>query len=302
MRLSPWALSLALVAGALAARSAPAGSIQFLKPFGSSLGIAYDVDGINVVGQDVAQRGFLYDGSTYKVIQPPGVGTSAATGVSGATVVGWYFTDTVYGFVYDGSSYTTLSHPLGVSTYAYGISGNNIVGQYIDASKVGHGFLFDGTSYTTIDYPLAKRTIAYGVSGDNIVGKYSDSKGVSHGFLFDGATYTTLDDPLFMGAGSTIAYGIDGDNIVGYTSANAGQLIASFIHDGSTYTHPFDVEAEFMGGHHFRGISGNRIVGEYNDQPFIYTIPEPASLALAIFAALALPLVRWRSQSRGSPA
>ena len=62
MRLSPWALSLALLAGALAARSAPAGSIQFLKPFGSSLGIAYGIDGQNVVGQDAAQRGFLYDG------------------------------------------------------------------------------------------------------------------------------------------------------------------------------------------------------------------------------------------------
>jgi hypothetical protein len=141
-----------------------------------------------------------------------------------------------------------------------------------------------------------------GISGNRIIGNYTDSQGGRHGFLFDGATYTTLDDPLFMGFGSTIAYGIDGDSIVGYTSDSAGAVIASFIHDGSTYTHPFGYEAEFMGGHHFNGISGNRIVGEYNDQPFIYTIPEPASLALALFAALALPLVRWRSHSRGSPA
>ncbi|MBX9791448.1 MAG: hypothetical protein K2Y37_21205 [Pirellulales bacterium] len=51
-----------------------AATIQFLTPAGSSLGVAYGVDGLNVVGQDVAQRGFLYNGATktYTVIQPPG--------------------------------------------------------------------------------------------------------------------------------------------------------------------------------------------------------------------------------------
>jgi hypothetical protein len=146
------------------------------------------------------------------------------------------------------------------------------------------------------------------IDGGNIVGEYTDNQGIFHGFLFDGTTYTTLDDPLFMGAGSTIANGIDGDNIVGYTSANAGQLIASFIYDGSTYTHPFDVQAPISESHYFYGISGNRIVGYYQEapghleRPFIYTIPEPASALLALCAALALPLVRWRSHSRGSPA
>lgn len=41
-----------------------AATIQFLTPGGSSAGIAYGVDGLNVVGQDVAQRGFLYNGAT----------------------------------------------------------------------------------------------------------------------------------------------------------------------------------------------------------------------------------------------
>ncbi|MGD9648676.1 MAG: PEP-CTERM sorting domain-containing protein [Pirellulales bacterium] len=40
-----------------------------------------------------------------------------------------------------------------------------------------------------------------------------------------------------------------------------------------------------MGGHHFFGISGNRIVGEYNDKPFVYVIPEPSAFLLAILGA-----------------
>jgi hypothetical protein len=300
MRLSPWALSLALVAATLAARSAPAGSIQFLKPFGSSLGIAYGIDGQNVVGEDAAHRAFLYDGSTYKLIPSPSGGAWTPYDISGNKIVGNWGS---IALLYENGNFTTINHPLAAyGTRVYGIDGNKIVGSFADGSKVSRGFLFDGSSYTTINYPFSTFTVANGVSGNNVVGEYYDTKGDVHGFLFDGATYTTLDDPLFMGAGYTSAFDIDGDNIVGYTSANAGALIASFIYDGSTYTHPFDVELEFMGGHHFRGISGNRIVGEYNDQPFIYTIPEPASLALALLAALALPLVRWRSLSRSSPA
>ncbi|MBX7073979.1 MAG: hypothetical protein K1X71_12600 [Pirellulales bacterium] len=305
MRLSPWALSLALVAATLAAPRAQAASIQYLSPFGSSFGIAYGVDGKNVVGE--SNIGWWYDGSAYHVIQPPGGFTTIPHDISGNKIVGWYTAGVQggRGFLYDGSTYTTISHPLGVNgTSAWGIDGNRIVGQYDDANKVAHGFLFDGATYTTIDHPLGTRgTFVTGIDQQNIVGTYLDSQGKYHGFLFDGTTYTTLDDTYLGGGyGATIANGIDGDRVVGYASIGTGQLITSFIYDGATYTHPLGEELELLGAHHFRGISGNRIVGEYNDQPFIYTIPEPASLALALCAALALPLVRWRSHSRSSPA
>ncbi|MBX9792215.1 MAG: hypothetical protein K2Y37_25105 [Pirellulales bacterium] len=68
-------LAVVLISVALVGTSRAA-TIQFLTPAGSSLGVAYGVDGLNVVGQDVAQRGFLYNGATktYTVIQPPGGG------------------------------------------------------------------------------------------------------------------------------------------------------------------------------------------------------------------------------------
>ena len=106
MRLSPWALSLALVAGALAARSAPAGSIQFLKPFGASFGVAHGIDGQNVVGE--SNIGWWYDGSTYHVIQPPGGFTTIPYDISGNKIVGWYSAGVKggRGFLYDGSHFT----------------------------------------------------------------------------------------------------------------------------------------------------------------------------------------------------
>ena len=149
MRLSPWALSLALVAGALAAPRAQAASIQYLSPFGSSFGIAYGVDGKNVVGEDAAHRAFLYDGSTYKLIPSPSGGHWTPRGISGGRIVGTWGS---VGLLYENGNFTTISHPLAAyGTLAYGIDGDRIVGSFADGSKVSRGFLFDGNSYTTIN-------------------------------------------------------------------------------------------------------------------------------------------------------
>ena len=276
-------------------QAARASTIQFLTPAGSSTGIAYGVDGLNVVGQDVLQRGFLYNGATnkYTVIQPPGGGSTVAYGISGNKIVGSWGK---LGFLFDGVNYTTLSDPLGVNgTAAYGISGNTIVGTYIDASNKAHGFVFDGSTYTTLNDPFGGIS-AHGISGNNIVGGYTDSKNRTHGFLFNGTTWTTLDDPFFLGTGLTVAYGIDGSKVVGFTISSP--FSAAFIYDGASYSHPFSVE--YVPDHIFYGISGNRIVGDYNDQPFVYVIPEPNSLVLAFlgFAGLLLVSLRKRSQPR----
>jgi len=57
-------LAIAFIAVALVSDKVHAATIQFLTPGGSSAGVAYGVDGLNVVGQDVLQRGFLYNGAT----------------------------------------------------------------------------------------------------------------------------------------------------------------------------------------------------------------------------------------------
>jgi hypothetical protein len=292
-------LAITLIAVALVDGTIRAATIQFLTPGGSSAGIAYGVDGLNVVGQDVAQRGFLYNGATktYSVIKPPSSGSTSAQGISGNKIVGWYVaSEGIRGFLYDGSTYTKLSHPLGANgTNAWDIDGNNIVGWYQDAAKVAHGFLFDGTNYTTIDYPGAITTSVFSVSGTNVVGSYKDSSNRTHGFLFNGSTYTTIDDPFYLGTGTNAALGIDGNKIVGRSISLVASVV--YIYDGINFSHPFGSETN--PNHAFFGISGNRIVGEYNDRPFVYIVPEPSSLALASLAAGSLSFFR-RQRTRAS--
>jgi len=180
------------------------------------------------------------------------------------------------------------------------ISGNTIVGTYIDASNKGHGFVFDGTTYTTLNDPFGGIS-ARGISGNKIVGAYLNTKNRTHGFIYNGTTYTTLDDPLFPAAGITALHGIDGSNIVGNTQTGT-TFAAAFLYDGATFNHPFGIEGLFMGLHHqFFGISGNRIVGSYQDKPFVYVIPEPSSFLLAILGAGGLFAFARRSRNRASP-
>jgi hypothetical protein len=205
----------------------------------------------------------------------------------------------LHGFVYDGVGYTTFDHPLGVNgTSLLGIDGNKYVGTYGDASKNLRGFLYDGTIYTTIAFPGAKVTRPFDVSGNIVVGSYEDSKNRTHGFVYNGSTYTTLDDPLFLGTGHNSAQGIDDNKIVGF--AISSPFSAAFLYDGTSFSHPFGIEG--AGGHIFYGISGNRIVGTYQDKPFVYVIPEPSSLALTIIGALGLFAFARRSCNRASSA
>jgi hypothetical protein len=300
----PPTLLLAAHLVSLFALDARAATIQFLTPAGSSLGVAYGVDGLNVVGQDVLQRGFLYNGATktYTVIQPPAAGLTSAQGISGSTVVGYYLASGAdHGFVFDGVNYTTFDVPGALGTSLYGIDGNKYVGTYSDASKLLHGFLYDGTSYTTIDFPGAKVTRPFDISGNTIVGSYEDAKNRTHGFIYDGTTWTTLDDPLFFPATlrGTAAHGIDGNKVVGFTISSP--FSAAFLYDGATFSHPFGVETGISGNHIFYGISGNRIVGEYNDRPFIYIIPEPSSFLLAALGAGGLFAFARRRRTRAAP-
>ncbi|MBX9791447.1 MAG: hypothetical protein K2Y37_21200 [Pirellulales bacterium] len=174
------------------------------------------------------------------------------------------------------------------------------MGTFIDASNNAHGFVFDGSTYTTLNDPFGGIS-ARGISGNTIVGAYTDAKNRTHGFVYDGATWTTLDDPLFRASGITALYGIDGGKIVGNTLTGtvAG---AAFLYDGATFNHPFGIEGLLMGLHHqFFGISGNRIVGEYNDKPFVYIIPEPATYLLAALGGLSLLAICQRQRNRTSP-
>ncbi len=174
-------------------------------------------------------------------------------------------------------TWTTLNVP----GPAQGISGNNIVGYYCDSSKSTYrGFFYNGTAWTTLNAPGASETYANNIDGSNIVGTYYNTSG-QQGFFYNGSTWTTIDVP---GASMTEAYGIDGSNIVGrYCN---GSQSHGFIYNGSTWT-ILDAPGATDGTIVF-GIDGSNIIGcASNMNGFIYTIPEPATILLLTFGAIA---------------
>ncbi len=219
---------------------------------------------------------------SYTTIDDPfGVKGTFATGVSGSTIVGYYYDadKLVHGFKYDGSTYTTLDDPAITSTsdytgtYIRGISGDTLVGFGKGYTGIhdphDHGFIYDGSTYTpvTVSEPGYgnEYTYATGISGDRVVGYYTPGppEPAYQGFLYDGSTYTDISDPLAAtlgGQSGTFAEGIWGDKIVGGYYDAQGEH--GFVYDGSTYT-TLDDPLVSPGGTAAYGISGDNIVGAY---------------------------------------
>lgn len=80
-------------------------------------------------------------------------------------------------------TWTTFNAPGATATAAYGISGNNVVGWYIDSSGKTHGFLYNGTTWTTLDKSGATSTAAYSIDSNKIVGVYTDTAYKPFGFF-----------------------------------------------------------------------------------------------------------------------
>jgi hypothetical protein len=177
-------------------------------------------------------------------------------------------------------------------TYVEGISGSTVVGYFYNGTgRHGFYHVLGTTNYTTLDDPLSTsssstNTAAYGISGRNIVGSYEDEKGFTgeYGFLYnmDSGAYYTINDlnGISEGESSSAAYAIDGDNIVGYFVSNArpGDSVLSFLtafdsSQPSSYNFtsfyvpiPEQVTVTYTNYNtQLTGISGNLVVGAVVD-------------------------------------
>jgi len=148
----------------------------------------------------------------------------------------------------------------------------------------GMGYAMAG-SWTTLDAPGATNTSVCGADGSNLVGFYNHSWFPdNHGFFYDGTNWTTLDAP---GASGTSVYGIDGSNLVGaYTNGSGNH---GFLYDGTSWT---TLDAPGASGTFVFGTDGSNLVGTYDNSSgrhgFVYVIPEPSTLLLLGFGAIAL--------------
>jgi hypothetical protein len=167
------------------------------------------------------------------------------------------------GFLYNSGGFTPIDDPNAgtLGTSVNDISGNLIVGSYFDSNSLQHGFIYDGASYQNIDDPLANTAIAnsnqaLGIFGNTIVGSYYDND--SHGYIYDGTQFHTFDDP----AGHiNFVTAVDGNKMVGTFFSNGTH---GYLYDGTTFK-TIDDPLAGNAGTEVNGISGNYIVGSYED-------------------------------------
>jgi hypothetical protein len=209
---------------------------HYLNQLSGSVSNQQQSAAIGASNQTPVSHSFLYNGTTYTTIDPPGTYSSYALGVSGTTVIGYYYlpdnTGAIYLYNISNSTFTLLNPPGSATTTPGGISGANVVGTYTDSTDVSHGFLYNAGVYTTIDPPGSQSTQVTAVSGSNVAGFYTDANNVPHGFLYNSGAYTIL-SPL--GSAAAYAYGLSGANAVG--SYNAGDFTPHcFFNSGGNYT------------------------------------------------------------------
>lgn len=264
----------------------------------------YAIDGSNIIGQVNGNIGFIYNFSTRNgtILAPPWPYTlpygSGPNGIDGINIVGqyqWGYNN--QGFLYDSiaQTWTTLNLNLQVGideVYGGGISGKYVVG-YLrqgglvtdgDGAGYYHGFIYDLTKQTCLkfDHPYGAggsgNTRLWAIDGSKIVGNFDD--GLGYGcFMYDLTTGTWTNLPT-----SFQPFGISGDNIVGCVE-NKG-----FLYNISTQKwNLLDIPGTLTRAW---GIDGNNVVGEYYDDAgqhgFIYTIPEPCTLAFLGLGGLLL--------------
>jgi probable HAF family extracellular repeat protein len=135
-------------------------------------------------------HGFVYNGSTYKTIDPPNsIPRTLPYGINDSGEVSGIYVDRIpnvqKGFVYNGSTYTTIVGPEPNSTLVSGINDDGqLVGTFETQNPHStHGLVYNGSTYTILDVPNANFTNAYGINDSGqVVGFFNDGDGY-HGFI-----------------------------------------------------------------------------------------------------------------------
>jgi len=273
------------------------------------------VSGSYVVGyygsDPIVDSSFIYNTATnaWTTINYPGGDPTIALGVDGNNVVGYYYPYSssgpipAKGFVYNiaSQSWATLVDPSAGTgptglTELTGISGNTIVATYYPGEEPS---IYNIATQTWTN-PRAFYGNFEGIQGNNAVGFDGND-----GFVYSvsaGNVLATLSDPS-AGSNGTVATGIGGNDVVGYFFDSSGNK-HGFFYDGSTYTTLDDPAAPAPNGTEINAISGNTMVGIYftpgssAQQGFLAEIvPEPPSLVLATFGALAIGALTIRRRS-----
>jgi len=160
---------------------------------------------------------------------------------------------------YGGWNWTPLDYPGAKDTTAYGIEGDNIVGGF--HSSMGFGFVYNNGSWQRAAYS-GYETVFYGIHNRRVVGAY----GVP-GQSADGFSWYTDSHTFSLDYANRSPYGISAGAASGtvVTGTQWSQGVAhGWYATASTYYY-YPVDKPGASYTHFRGVSGNKIVGYYGD-------------------------------------
>ena len=131
------------------------------------------------------------ESSGIDVPYPNAVSGNCVVGVYGAT------REKSFLYEVKDKSWTFLKKPKARATIAKGVSGGTIVGFYYDSSREhGFVYNVKDKTWADLDYPGARQTFPCAVDGSNIVGAFNDGRGKSlQGFIYDGSSWASVDVP-----------------------------------------------------------------------------------------------------------
>ena len=145
-------------------------------------------------------RGYLYNGSSYQEILPPGANQTFDPKIDQNIIVGRFQTSASTsnrGFIttIGLSSYTTFTVPGadtgdGRGTFLTGVHNDTIIGFYFTASGQTTSFFLSGGNRTDVNYPESSETRFVGIYENFVVGQYDSGY-----FLYDGSTFTPIIAP-----------------------------------------------------------------------------------------------------------
>ena len=152
----------------------PSADVRHINTAGKIVG-SWDTGGPN----PEPAKGFLFDGTQYSIVEPPGARMTVAYGINEADIISGSFFDSaanrLHGFAYQSGIFTRVDFPGASETGVGTINNQNGIAGWMKQGSQWRGFVASNNSFRTLTPPVpgATQTIASAVNDSNkVAGSY----------------------------------------------------------------------------------------------------------------------------------
>jgi len=132
-------------------------------------------------GSDSHRHGYLFDGTTYTTLDPPGATFTEANAINNSGLITLWSVDSngqFQSYLYNGTTYQTLVVPGAVKTEVWGINNLGDIALTWLTSTGNHGAILHAGKYYTVNDPQGTETSILGINDSyTFVGIYSPDSG-----------------------------------------------------------------------------------------------------------------------------